>query len=151
MQALLDALQLKFTDSALYNQVGGRIYFEVSEVQDVPRVVYHVITSTPDDTYTESYDDVLVQVDLFSAKSAGSMEINTMYSNLKALFSTAIPAPVSKTMEGCSLTLTGSGTVLWMRRTNLIPSSEDLDTPLPDGTMGIYHWCVDYEVVLDNG
>ena len=151
MQALLDALQLKFTDSALWNQVGGRIYFEVSELQDVPRVIYHIVNSTSDDTYTESYDDVLVQVDLFSAKSAGSTEINTMYSNLKSLFSTAIPSPISKTMEGCSLILAGSGTVLWMRRTNLVTYSEDLDTPLPDGTTGLYHWCVDFEVALDNG
>ncbi len=151
MQYLLDALQTKFIDSALWLQIGGRIYFDEAPTQDLPRVVYHIITSTPDNTYTESYDNVLIQFDLLSAKSAGNTEINTMYSNLKTLFSTVIPAPISKTVEGCSLTLSGSGTVLWMQRSNLVTFSEDLDTPLPDGTSGVTHWCVDYEIVLDNG
>ena len=151
MQQLIDALKLKFTDSTIYNQVGGRVYFEEAEAQDLPRVVYHIISSSPDDTFTESFEDTLIQIDLFSSKSAAPTEIGTMYSNLKALFSTVIPAPISKTVEGCSLTLTGTGTVLWMKRTNLVTFSEDFDTPLPDGSSGLFHWCVDYEVNLDNG
>jgi len=143
MQALIDAIKLKFQDSALYNAVGGRVYFDMADTNEYPRVVYHIITSTPDDTFTENYDNTLIQFDLFAAKSADTTEITTMYQNLITLFSTT--RPDGSTARSCQITLS-TGEIIPIRHSNLVTLSEDFDEPLPDGTTGLSHFAVDFEV-----
>jgi hypothetical protein len=131
---LLAAIKSKFSGSALSETVGGRIYFDVADANEYPRVVYHIISSVPQRTFTSRLDDVLIQFDLFSAQSAGEAQIGQMYADIKALF------------DECELTITGS-TFIWMYEENLVALSETLDEPLPDGSMGLYHWAVDYSIM----
>lgn len=138
MQPLLDALKLKFQDSALWNYVGGRVYYELADSNEYPHVVYHIVWAVMEKTFTETCWNVLIQFDLFSAKSAGEAELITMHANLITLF------------DECSLIITGH-TLLRMNETNYLSYSKDLETPLPDGSTGLYHGCADYEVLMSNG
>lgn len=143
MNNLLEAIKNKMIGSALEATVGGRIYFDFADANEYPRVVYHIISATPDDTFTENYDNTLIQFDLFSAKSAGAAEITTMYQNLIALFSTT--RSDGSINRSCQLTL-ADGNIVSIRYSNLVTLSEDLDEPLPDGSTGLYHYAVDFEV-----
>lgn len=138
MQALIDAIKNKITDSTVFNDVGGRVYFDMADTNEYPRIVYRIISAVPEKTFTESFQDILIQFDLFSAKSAAPTEITTMYKDLHTL------------LDECRLTITGD-TLLRMYETNLVTLSEDLDEPLPDGSSGLSHWAVDYEVLIENG
>ena len=138
MQALLDALKLKFTDSALWDQVGGRIYYEMAETQDLPRVTYHIVSAVMEKTFTETCWDILVQLDFYSARSVGESELLTMHSNSITL------------LDECNMTITGH-TLLRMNETNYLSFSEDLATPLPDGSTGMHHGCAEYKVLMTNG
>jgi hypothetical protein len=132
MNALFDALEAKFLNSALYNDAGGRVYLDQADTPDYPRVVYSVITAPKEKTFTEQYTNVLLQVDLFSARSAGKAVMTTMYNDLVALLD-------DKLMD-----ITGY-TLVWMREENLVPLTEEVDA-LPDGTTSILHWAVDWEI-----
>ena len=144
MQSLFDAIETKLLDSALYNQVGGRCYQEEADSNEYPYVVYSVVSTNPTDlTFTEDYENTLVQFDLFSTSSAGKAQIRTMYANLKALFSTTLSD--GRVIKECQLPITGS-TMLWMRWQSMVPLFEGSAEPLPDGSSGISHYAVDYEV-----
>lgn len=132
MNALLDALEAKFLDSALYNDVGGRVYYDQADTEDYPRVVYSIVTAPKEKTFTEQYTNVLLQVDLFSARSAGKAVMTTMYNDLVALLD-------DKLMD-----ITGYKLV-WMREENLVPLTEEVPS-LPDGTTTVIHWAVDWEI-----
>ena len=119
--------------SALADTVGGRIYYGFADTNEYPRVVFHVISAPKEKTFTEVYRNTLIQVDLFSAMSAGDTQIGQMYADLTAL------------LDECSLSITGS-TLVWCKEENLVTLDEDLDEPLPDGSCGLYHWIADYEV-----
>lgn len=134
MNNLITALQSKFSGSALSESVGGRIYFELAPPEaGYPRVVFHIISSPKEKTFTEVYRNTLVQVDLFSAMSAGETQIGQMYADCSAL------------LDECSLTITGS-TLVWCKEENLVTLNEDLDEALPDGSSGLFHWCIDFSI-----
>lgn len=132
MNALLDALEAKFLDSTLYNSVGGKIYYDEADSPDYPRVVYSIVSAPKEKTFTEQYINVLLQVDLFSARSAGKAVITTMYNDLVALLD-------DKQMDIVGYTL------VWMCEKNVVPLTEEVDA-LPDGTTTIFHWPVDWEI-----
>lgn len=133
MNNLISALQSKFSGSALSESVGGRIYYAFADTNEYPRVVFHIISAPKEKTFTEVYRNTMIQVDLFSAMSAGDTQIGQMYADLSAL------------LDECSLTITGS-TLVWCKEENLVTLNEDLDEPLPDGSSGLHHWAVDYTV-----
>jgi len=135
MNNFLEALKNKFTDSDLYNDVSGRVHLDEADSPDYPRVVYSIISAPKEKTFTEQYVNVLLQVSLYSAKSAGTTIMTTMYNHLVALLD-----------EG-TLDITGY-TLVWMREENLVPMSEKLTTPLPDGSTGLLGWHVDFEIRL---
>ena len=132
MQPLIDAIAAKLLDSAIYNDVGGRCYYDTADTDDLPRLVYSIVSGVPDRTFTELYHDILIQFDLFSALSAGKTEITTMYADLISL------------MDECSLSITGY-TLVWCREQNLVTMVEDLSA-LQDGSSIISHYAVDFEV-----
>jgi len=133
MDALLSALATKFAGSDLSNYVGGRIYFDRAPDRAVyPYVVYSIVSAAPQDTFTESLDDVLIQVSLFSS-SGGGQEIATMYGYLKTLLDDAV------------LTVTGY-TNIWTRREGMTTMVEDITTA--EGTAPVKHWAVDYSVMM---
>jgi hypothetical protein len=131
MQPLIDAISTKLLDSAIYNDVGGRAYYDTADSDDLPRLVYSIVSGVPDKTFSELYHDVLIQFDLFSALSAGKTQITTMYADLISL------------MDECSLSITGY-TLVWMREANLVTMVEDLSA-LQDGSSICLHWAVDFE------
>ena len=131
MQPLIDAIMNKLIDSAIYNDVGGRCYYDTSDSDDLPRLVYSIVSGVPDKTFSELYHDVLIQFDLFSALSAGKTEITTMYADLISL------------MDECALTITGY-TLVWCREANIVTMVEDLSA-LQDGSSICLHWAIDME------
>lgn len=137
MNNLYTAIMTKTSGSSLSSYVGGRIYEEGSVPQGVeyPYVVFGVVTDSPDDTWTNRYEDITIQFSLFST-SAGASELTTMYGHLKTLF------------DNCTFTLTG-GVLKWFERTNLMTMVDDLTTP--DGTYRVRHWAVDYNVCTKVG
>jgi len=131
MQALIDSITTKLLDSAVSNDVGGRCYYDTADSDDLPRLVYSIVSGIPDRTFSELYHDVLIQFDLFSALSAGKTEITTMYTDLISL------------LDECSLTITGY-TLVWMREANITTMVEDLSA-LQDGSSVCLHWAIDFE------
>lgn len=132
MLNLLTAIKSKFTGSALSTDVGGRIYPDDAQPgAQLPYVVYFVVSSVPDRTFTERYANTMIQFSLFSS-SGGVTEIATMYNDLKTLF------------DECSLTITGN-TLVWMREQIVNPMINEVTTV--DGLQSVRHWACDYEVL----
>jgi hypothetical protein len=134
MNILRPAIESKVLDTAIYNDVGGRFNYKDDASSDYPRVVFSRISGVPDNCFAKAGESVLMQFDLFSMVSAGVSEIETMETDLKALF------------DDCALTLTGR-LLCEFTRTNIIgPMKEDVSA-LQDGTSMANHTVVEYEVV----
>jgi hypothetical protein len=132
MNNLLTAIATKIAGSTLSNDVGGRIYLDQAEQgAQLPYIVFFIVTDVPSHTFTEDFEDVLIQFSMFSA-SEGATEITTMYGHLKALF------------DECALTITDS-TLVYMRRQNLTTMVEDFTTA--DASETVKHWAVDYSIM----
>ena len=96
-----------------------------------PYVIFFVVTDMPDRTFTEDYENVIIQFSLFSTAS-GTTEIEDMFTHLKTLY------------DEKPFTITGS-TLVWMRRSNTSFLVEDHTTPT--GTQQVWHYAVDFEVL----
>lgn len=134
MNYLLTAITSKITTgpSALYSDVGGRAYLDQAPpVPEFPYITFFIVSNAPQKTYTEDFEDMLIQFSLFS-NSEGAVEITDMYADLKTLF------------DECAFTITGS-TLVWMKRSNLTTMVEEITTT--SGTFGVKHWAVDYEIL----
>jgi len=133
VKALDDALFTKLTGSLLDSDIGNRFYKgRGPDSPEFPYVVHSVVSSVPEKTFTEQYENILIQFDLFSLAS-GSAEVESMYDHLNALY------------DECSLTITGS-TLVWMRRNNAILMVEDYPTTT-EGTQKVWHYAVDFEIL----
>lgn len=133
MQILITAIENKLLDSAIYNDVGGRCWYDTADSDDLPRLVYSIVSGVPDNVFQKTGESVLMQFDLFSALSAGKTQITTMYADLTAL------------LDDCTLTITGKNCVQFQRQ-NLVTMVEDLSA-LQDGSSLMLHFAVDYEIV----
>lgn len=133
MNILRPAIETKALDSAIYNDVGGRFYYLEADSDGYPRVVFSSASNVPDNAFAKKGESVLVQFDLFSMKSAGKSEIETMKVDLCALF------------DDCTLTLTGHTLCQFTRTSILGPMTEDVSA-LQDGSSIIYHTIVEYNV-----
>ena len=131
MQILIDAITTKLLDSNVYNDVGGRAYYDTADSDDLPRLVYSIVSGVPDNVFQKTGESVLIQFDLFSALSAGKTQITTMYADLISL------------LDDCTLTITGKNCVLFQRQ-NTVTMVEDLSA-LQDGSSIVLHWIVDFE------
>jgi hypothetical protein len=130
---LLTAIYGKTISSALSTAVGGRIYLdEAPQKTGFPYVVFSIVSSVPDKTFTENFEDILIQFSLFSASKAMD-EITNIYTHLNTLF------------DECSLTITNN-ILLRMTRENLTTMFEDIITP--EGK-GVRHWAVDYSILIE--
>jgi len=96
-----------------------------------PFVVFSVISDLSRPTFTEQYEDVLLQFSLFSA-TGSTTEIEDMFTHLKALY------------DECALTITGSSLV-WMRRSGAHFMVED--GPDPNAAENIWHYAVEYDIL----
>lgn len=132
MNNLLSAIMTKMTGSNLSSYVGGRIYLDAApDGAQFPYVVFFIVSGTPEKTFTEYYTNTMIQFSLFSA-STGAAEITAMYGYLKTA------------LDECALTITGSALV-WMKELNLTTTTEDV--VLPDATVRVKHWSVDFEIL----
>ena len=133
MKNLLTALFSKFSGSDIWNDVGGRVYLEQApEGTEFPYIVFSIASNAPDWTFTEDFEDTIIQFSLFSSSTSG-VEITTMYADLIALF------------DDCSLSIT-SNTFIYMHRQNLTTMIEELTTT--EGTSNVRHWAVDYNIYI---
>lgn len=120
---LLTAIMTKTVDSTLSSDVAGRIFLdEAPQEAEKPYVVFFIVSDVPEKTFTEDFENIIIQFSLFS-DSEGAAEITTMYNDLKTLF------------DECTFSITAS-TLIWMNRVNLTTMFED----------GVRHWAVDYEI-----
>lgn len=131
MRELIDAINNKIADTTLFWSVGGRVYYDTADTNDLPYIVYSIVSAVPDRTFSERYTELILQFDLFSALSAGKTEITTMYADLISL------------LDECSLSITGY-TLVWIRETGLQTFVEDTSA-LQDGSSILNHWAVDFE------
>lgn len=133
MNNLLTAIMTKITTgpSALDSDVAGRVFLDQApQGVEFPYIVFSIVSDVPEKTYSEDFENVMIQFSLFSISESVS-EIADMYADLKTLF------------DECSLTITSS-TLVWMKRSNLIPMIDEITTV--NGTLGVKHWAVDYDI-----
>lgn len=131
MLNLTTAIYSKLSGSSLETAIGGRMFKgRASEGADYPFIVFFVVTNRPEKTFSENYEDVIIQFSLFSSTS-GTTEIENMYTHLKALY------------DECVLSITGA-TLIWMKRDNAVFLVEDHTTP--SGTAQVYAYHIDYSI-----
>lgn len=72
--------------NSFYISIGGRFYFEMAP-QDatLPFCTYHIISNSYDYTFSDNFEDFLIQFSIFSETSSSS-EIMDIFENLKTLF-----------------------------------------------------------------
>lgn len=123
----------KIVDSALSTDVGGRIYLDQApDGAEFPYIVIFIVSNVPEKTFSEDYENTLIQFSLFSASSSAT-EITTMYTDLKALF------------DECSMEII-SNTLIWFRRENLTTMVDDIT--VADATVSVKHYAVDYSLIV---
>lgn len=134
MKNLTTAIYGKMTSStALYADIGGRLYKgEAEQGADFPYIVFMVVSNVPEYPGGKTIERVLLQFSLFSAAS-GSTEIETMLTDLRALF------------DDCSLSPT-SETLIYFIRGNMTEMRDEVTTP--SGTVGAWHFVQEYEVEI---
>jgi hypothetical protein len=132
---LLAAITTKMTGSALSTAVGGRIFLDRASAGTVyPYIVWFIVTSNPEKTFTEDFENTLIQFSIFSTSSSVA-EIADIYAALDALF------------DECTLAITGGDILLRMHRTNLITMTDDIVSP--DASNLLRHWAVEYSILVE--
>ena len=142
MNNLLTAIMTKIADTDLNNAVGGRIYLDrAPENTEFPYVVFFIVSYSPDNTFAEKLEDVVVQFSIYSLQP-GPTEIIGIYYYLKTLF------------DDCDLNIERGELVdledwnelIWFKRQNLTTMVDDITTPT--GTVAVKHWAVDYSIYV---
>ena len=132
MKNLTTAVYGKASASTFLSYINSRFYKgRAPERTDYPYVVYKVVTNYPEKTFTEDYENTIIQFSLFSSNSS-TLEIETIYGYLKSLY------------DECALTITGS-TLIWMKRVTTAFQPEEHTTP--SGTIQVWAYHIDYEVL----
>ncbi|OPY74915.1 MAG: hypothetical protein A4E65_03692 [Syntrophorhabdus sp. PtaU1.Bin153] len=134
MNNLLSAIMTKCSGTDLSTAVGGRIYLdEAPDSAEFPYVVFSIVSASPEDTFKDKLDDVLIQFSIFST-SRGATEITDIHGHLIALF------------DDAALSITGD-TCVWCIRQNLVTMVDEITTPT--GTETLKHWAVDYSIMVE--
>ena len=131
MKNLTTAIYGQLSGSAFSSAIGGRLFKgQAPDGTEYPYVVYLVVSDVPERTFSEIYEDVIVQFSLFSSAS-GTTEIEDMYTHLKTLY------------DEQPFSITGS-TLVWMRRSQAVFLVEDHTTP--SGTQKVNACHIDFEI-----
>lgn len=131
MKNLTTAIFGKFSGSLLETDIGGRLFKgRAPDGAAYPYAVFLLVSDVPEKTFSEDFENVLVQFSLFSSASS-SGEVEDMFTHLKTLY------------DEQPMTITGS-TLVWMKRVNATLTVEDHTTP--DGTVEVWAYHVDYEI-----
>lgn len=135
MKALTKAIFDKAGRSTFSGLIGGRLYEDFAPPRtDYPYVVFSVISSPKEKTFTEVFRNTLVQFSLFSS-STSSTEIKDIYEALSELY------------DECSIPNIANKNLLRMYETNFIASAEEHTTATGDVTVRFY--AVDYEILTE--
>ncbi|HQN18884.1 MAG TPA: hypothetical protein PKV86_07090 [Syntrophobacteraceae bacterium] len=129
MKTLFQAIMGRFAGSALSTALGGRLYNSVAaQTATPPFGVFMLVAGTPDWTFTEAQEDVLIQFSLFDS-NASVGPICDAYELLTALF------------DDCKLSVTG-WTHLYMHRQSqqLVREEED---------PGCWHYIIEYRTFME--
>lgn len=114
MQALFLGIYTKFSnDAALSGAVTGMYFIEAPQGSVYPYIVYHKITGTPDWTFSEDMENVIIQFNIFDDHSS-STTINDIYTKLTALF------------DWCSLTITNWDSIYMKRELDNLTKENDI-------------------------
>ena len=132
MKNLTTAIFGQMSGSAFGTAIGNRLFKGQSPPgTEYPYCTYQVVTDTPERTFSEDFENVIVQFSLFSIAS-GTTEVEGMFTNLKTLY------------DEQSFSITGS-TLIWMRRTTTVFNVEDHITP--HGTQRVWAYHCDFEIM----
>ena len=133
MKALSQAIYGKLSGSALFADIGGRMYKGEAPVDaEFPYVVYFLVSNMPEYPGGKTIEKVLLQFSLFSSAS-GSTEIEDMLTHLRALYDDVV------------LTITGYTSIYFIRG-NHIPMRDEVTTTA--GTVGVWHYVQEYTVEM---
>ena len=133
MKNLTTAIYSKLSGSALAAHVSNRLFKgRAPDATEYPYIVYMVVTDVPEKTFSEDFENVIVQFSLFSAAS-GTTELEDMYTDLKTLY------------DDQELTVVGS-TMIWMKRDIAVFSVEDHETS--SGQQRVFSYHVDYNIKM---
>ena len=137
MKKLTTAIFSKLSGSALADHIANRLFQgEAPAGVDYPYIVYLTVSTSPDNKFGEDWEETVIQFSLFSSDSE-STEIEDMFIDLKTLY------------DECDMTIGSGGdtdTLICMRRDNASLMIEDHTTP--DGTRRVWHYAVDYTVIV---
>jgi hypothetical protein len=92
MKPLLQAIYTKVTEltggnhNSFYNAISGRFYFvQAPQETAFPYSVYHLLTDTYDFTFTEEFEEIIIQFDMYD-QDPSSSDILDATEYLKTLF-----------------------------------------------------------------
>ena len=135
MKALRNAIYAKCAGSALDTLINGQIFYgKVPAGTRYPYVVFYRVSAGIEKTFTEEYDNPLIQFSVFSADPNSSNEVHEIADAVKALY------------DECSLTITGS-TLVWMRLQNDVGPMED-ESISQDGADGGWACHLDFDLMV---
>jgi len=130
MTPLMTGLYSKFTadtDGNLYTALSGRLYHgEAPQGVTFPYAVMYAIDQQHDWSFSDDFEDVLVQFSIFTNESSAS-NIGTYWSYLKSLY------------DDTTLTISGYSKI------HMVRTSSNL---LRDTENNIWQYVTDYEVML---
>ena len=122
--------------SGFMTSIGSRFYdTEAPQGATFPYCVYLIVTDTPEWTWSEDFEDVLIQFSIFSA-TRSSLEADDIYTKLDDLY------------HKCSLgSIDGGKQFIWMWRNILTRMKDEITTKR--GTVGVWHLAVDFNVFYE--
>ena len=122
--------------SGFMASIGSRFYdTEAPQGAAFPYCNYLIVTDLPEWTWSEDFEDVLIQFSIFSTASS-SGEIKDIYTKLDDLYHKRSLGSIS-----------GGKQFIWMWRNNLTTMREEITTKA--GTVGAWHFAVDYDVFYE--
>jgi hypothetical protein len=132
---LTKAIYSKASGTRFSTLVGGRFFEDMAPAKaQYPYVVYSVVSSVKDKTFTETFRNTMVQFSIYSSKQ-DSIEIKDIYEQLSNLY------------DECYLSGM-DGKFLRMYEENVVTTIEDGATT-QEGTTTVRHWAVDFEILTE--
>lgn len=99
MNVLKTGVYSKYNTSVDFKgAITGLFYSEAPQGTAFPYVVYHLITGTPNNTYTEKAENIIIEF-LICSSNDSSSEVDTIYDYLDALY------------NDCALTVSGYNSI----------------------------------------
>jgi small nuclear ribonucleoprotein (snRNP)-like protein len=135
MENLTKGIANKMSGSPPSKLVNGRVFEDMAPAKTAfPYIVWFIVSSVKEKTFTEEFRNTSVQFSIFSS-STSSGEVKAIYKQLSLL------------LDECSLRM-DSGTVLRMYESNLVTMVESVTTPT--GESMVRHYAVDFDILTES-